>query len=129
LDLPVPGADAVIGDRAYGTDPGKVAALGRAACEGLLEGGVLPIIKHIPGHGRATVDSHRDCPRVATGHDLLDRTDFAPFRALAAMPWAMTAHVIFTAIDPDEPATLSSRVIDEAIRGSIGFDGVLISDD
>lgn len=129
LDLPVPGADAVIGDRAYGTDPGKVAALGRAACEGLLEGGVLPIIKHIPGHGRATVDSHRDCPRVATGRDLLDGTDFAPFRALAAMPWAMTAHVIFTAIDLDEPATLSSRVIDEAIRGSIGFDGVLISDD
>lgn len=129
LDLPVPGADAVIGDRAYGTEPAKVAALGRAACEGLLEGGVLPIVKHIPGHGRATVDSHRDCPRVSTERDLLDRTDFAPFRALAAMPWAMTAHVVFTAIDPDEPATLSPRVVGEVIRGAIGFDGVLVSDD
>jgi beta-N-acetylhexosaminidase len=129
LDLPVPGADAVIGDRAYGTEPERVAALGRAACEGLLAGGVLPIIKHIPGHGRATVDSHRDCPRVATERDSLDKTDFAPFRALAAMPWAMTAHVVFTAIDPGEPATLSPRVIGEVIRGTIRFDGVLISDD
>lgn len=129
LDLPVPGADAVIGDRAYGTDPEKVAALGRAACEGLLAGGVLPIVKHIPGHGRATVDSHRDCPRVAAARDELDRTDFAPFRALAAMPWAMTAHVVFAAIDPDAPATLSPRVVGEVIRGAIGFDGVLVSDD
>jgi beta-N-acetylhexosaminidase len=129
LDLPVPGSDAVIGDRAYGGEPGKVAALGRAACEGLLVGGVLPIVKHIPGHGRATVDSHRDCPRVSTGRELLDRADFAPFRALSAMPWAMTAHVVFTAIDPDEPATLSARVVAEVIRGAIGFDGVLISDD
>jgi beta-N-acetylhexosaminidase len=133
LDLPVPGADAVIGDRAYGSDPMTVAALGLAACEGLLGGGVLPILKHIPGHGRATVDSHRDCPRVATERELLDETDFAPFRALAAMPWAMpwamTAHVVFTAIDPDEPATLSPRVVGEVIRGAIGFDGVLISDD
>jgi len=129
LDLPVPGADAVIGDRAYGTERETVAALGRAACEGLLAGGVLPIIKHIPGHGRATVDSHRDCPRVSTGRETLDETDFAPFRALAAMPWAMTAHVVFTAIDPDEPATLSPRIVGEVIRGEIGFDGVLISDD
>ncbi len=129
LDLPVPGADAVIGDRAYGSEPAKVAALGRAACEGLLAGGVLPIVKHIPGHGRATVDSHRDCPRVSTGRELLDSTDFAPFGALSSMPWAMTAHVVFTAIDPDEPATLSPRVVTEVIRGAIGFDGVLISDD
>jgi len=129
LDLPVPGADAVIGDRAYGSDPARVAALGSAACEGLLEGGVLPIIKHIPGHGRATVDSHRECPRVSAARAVLDATDFASFRALAAMPWAMTAHVVFTAIDPDHPATLSPRVIGEVIRGAIGFDGVLISDD
>jgi beta-N-acetylhexosaminidase len=129
LDLPVAGADAVIGDRAYGTEPAKVATLGLAACEGLLEGGVLPILKHIPGHGRATVDSHRECPRVATARELLDETDFAPFRALAAMPWAMTAHVVFAAIDPDAPATLSARVVGEVIRGAIGFDGVLISDD
>jgi beta-N-acetylhexosaminidase len=129
LDLPVPGADNVIGDRAYGAEPAKVATLGRAACEGLLAGGVLPIIKHIPGHGRATVDSHRDCPRVAAERELLDRTDFASFRALAAMPWAMTAHVVFAAIDPDEPATLSPRVVGEVIRGAIGFDGVLVSDD
>ncbi len=129
LDLPVPGADAVIGDRAYGTERETVAALGRAACEGLLAGGVLPIIKHIPGHGRATVDSHRDCPHVSTGRDVLDQSDFAPFRALAAMPWAMTAHVVFTAIDPDAPATLSPRVVTEVIRGAIGFDGVLVSDD
>jgi beta-N-acetylhexosaminidase len=129
LDLPVRGADKVIGDRAYGTEPARVAALGRAACEGLLAGGVLPIIKHIPGHGRATVDSHRECPRVSTERELLDRTDFASFRALAAMPWAMTAHVVFAAIDPAEPATLSPRVVGEVIRGAVGFDGVLISDD
>jgi beta-N-acetylhexosaminidase len=129
LDLPVPGADAVIGDRAYGAEPAGVATLGRAACEGLLAGGVLPIIKHIPGHGRATVDSHRDCPRVSTPHAMLSTTDFAPFRALAAMPWAMTAHVVYTAIDPDQPATLSPRIIEEVIRGEIGFDGVLVSDD
>jgi beta-N-acetylhexosaminidase len=129
LDLPVPGADAVIGDRAYGTDPAEVAALGRAACDGLLAGGVLPIIKHVPGHGRATVDSHRDCPRVATEREILERTDFASFRALAGMPWAMTAHVVFAAIDPDQPATLSPRIIGEVIRGAIGFDGVLVSDD
>lgn len=129
LDLPVPGADKVIGDRAYGAEPGRVAVLGRAACEGLLAGGVLPIIKHIPGHGRATVDSHHDCPRVPAGRAELEATDFAPFRALATMPWAMTAHVVYTSIDPDRPATLSPRVVGEVIRGAIGFDGVLVSDD
>jgi len=129
LDLPVPGADPVIGDRAYGGRPERVAALGRAACEGLLAGGVLPIIKHVPGHGRAEVDSHRECPRVETGRDELAASDFAPFQALAAMPWAMTAHVVFAAIDPDRPATLSPRVIGEIVRGEIGFDGVLIGDD
>lgn len=129
LDLPVPGADKVIGDRAYGSDPARVAALGRAACEGLLAGGVLPTIKHMPGHGRALVDSHHACPRVDAGREMLSRTDFAPFRALADMPWAMTAHVVFTAIDPERPVTLSPTAIAEVIRGEIGFDGVLISDD
>jgi beta-N-acetylhexosaminidase len=129
LDLPVSGADPVIGDRAYGSDPGRVAALGRAVCEGLLEGGVLPVIKHIPGHGRALLDSHHACPVVETGADELSHTDFAPFRALAGMPWAMTAHIVYMAIDPTAPATLSERVISQAIRGEIGFDGVLVSDD
>jgi beta-N-acetylhexosaminidase len=129
LDLPVPGADPVIGDRAYGSDSGRVASLGRAVCEGLLEGGVLPVMKHIPGHGRALLDSHHACPMVETGADKLSHTDFAPFRALAGMPWAMTAHIVYMAIDPTAPATLSERVISQAIRGEIGFDGVLVSDD
>ncbi|MBV9965567.1 MAG: beta-N-acetylhexosaminidase [Alphaproteobacteria bacterium] len=129
LDLPSSGADPVIGDRAYGGDPERVARLGRAACEGLLAGGVLPIIKHIPGHGRAQVDSHRALPRVDAARDLLEKTDFAPFRALSDMPWAMTAHIVYTAIDPVAPATFSAAVIDGVIRKHIGFDGVLISDD
>jgi beta-N-acetylhexosaminidase len=129
LDLPVLGADRVIGDRAYGTEPTRVTRLGRAVCEGLLQGGVLPVIKHIPGHGRALVDSHAACPVVETGADELSRTDFAPFRSLADMPWGMTAHIVYMAIDPAAPATLSPRVISEAIRGAIGFDGVLVSDD
>jgi beta-N-acetylhexosaminidase len=129
LDLPVVGADPVIGDRAYGSVPDRVVRLGRAVCEGLLEGGVLPVLKHIPGHGRARVDSHHAPPVVETGHDELSRTDFAPFRALAAMPWAMTAHIIYMAIDRTAPATLSAPVIGETIRGEIGFAGVLVSDD
>ena len=129
LDIPVVGADPVIGDRAYGTEPGRVTRLARAVCEGLLEGGVLPVIKHIPGHGRAGVDSHRACPVVETHIEELSHTDFAPFRALAAMPWAMSAHIVYIAIDPTAPATLSHRVVSEVIRGAIGFDGVLVSDD
>jgi beta-N-acetylhexosaminidase len=129
LDLPVAGADPVIGDRAYGGDPDRVARLARAVCEGLLDGGVSPILKHIPGHGRARVDSHYACPAVITEHDELSRTDFAPFRALAAMPWAMTAHIVYRAIDPAAPATFSRTIIGEIIRGEIGFNGVLISDD
>ncbi len=129
LDLPVPGADPVIGDRAYGSEPRRVASLGRSVCEGLLEGGVLPVIKHIPGHGRASLDSHHVCPVVEAGADELSHTDFAPFRALAGMPWAMTAHIVYMAIDPTAPATLSEHVISQAIRGEIGFDGVLVSDD
>ncbi len=129
LDLPVPGADNVIGDRAYGGEPALVARLGRAACEGLLAGGVLPVMKHIPGHGRARVDSHKALPVVDADPALLERTDFAPFRALNDMPWAMTAHVVFSAIDDRRPATLSPVVIERVIRGAIGFDGVLVSDD
>jgi beta-N-acetylhexosaminidase len=129
LDLALPGADGVIGDRAWSGDAAIVARLGRAACDGLLQGHIMPVIKHIPGHGRATVDSHRALPHVAAPRDLLERTDFAPFRALRDMPWAMTAHVVYEAIDAELPATLSPRVIGEAVRSSIGFDGVLISDD
>ena len=129
LDLPVSGADPVIGDRAYGSDPERVARLAGAVCAGLLDGGVLPVVKHMPGHGRAGVDSHHACPSVETSCEELARTDFAPFRALAAMPWAMTAHIIYAAVDPTVPATLSPRVIAAIIRGNIGFDGVLVSDD
>jgi len=129
LDIPVAEADPVISDRAYGAEPGRVTKLARAVCEGLLEGGVLPVIKHIPGHGRARVDSHYSCPVVETEADELSRTDFAPFRALSAMPWAMSAHIMYMAFDRVAPATLSNRVISEVIRGAIGFDGVLVSDD
>jgi beta-N-acetylhexosaminidase len=129
LDIPAAGADPVIGDRAYGSDPELVARLAGAVCAGLLEGAVLPVLKHIPGHGRARVDSHHTCPLVETSYEELANTDFAPFRALAAMPWAMTAHIVYSAIDPTGPATLSSRVVTEVIRGEIGFDGVLVSDD
>lgn len=128
VDLPVDGADPVIGDRAYGRVCARVAQLARVVCDGLIQGGVLPILKHIPGHGRADVDSHLSCPVVTAGSDELRHSDFAPFKALAAMPWAMTAHLVYREID-DAPATLSRRVIGEIIRGEIGFDGVLISDD
>ncbi|HXZ01206.1 MAG TPA: beta-N-acetylhexosaminidase [Stellaceae bacterium] len=129
LDIPVAGADAVIGDRAYGDTAAAVTELGHAACEGLLAGGVLPVLKHIPGHGRATVDSHHALPRVEAPRAALEASDFAPFRALADMPLAMTAHIVYTAFDAERPATLSRRVIDEAIRASIGFDGLLLTDD
>lgn len=129
LDVPQPGADPVIGDRALGGDPETVAYLGEAVCEGLLAGGVIPVIKHIPGHGRADQDSHKALPRVAARMGELAAVDFRPFSALCAMPWAMTAHVVYTAIDPENPATTSKIVIDQIIRGELDFDGVLISDD
>jgi beta-N-acetylhexosaminidase len=129
LDVPVDGAHDVIGDRAYGSEPGQVATLAREAIEGLLDEGVLPVVKHIPGHGRATVDSHVALPVVTTPADQLEAWDFAPFRALADAPWAMTAHVVYDAFDPAHPATTSARVIGEVIRGHLGFDGVLVSDD
>ncbi len=129
LDVPVAGSHAIIGDRAYGTAPDEVAQLGRAVAEGLMAGGVLPVIKHIPGHGRATKDSHLALPVVDEDRATLAATDFAPFKALADMPAAMTAHVVFRAIDPDQPASTSARVTAEIIRGEIGFDGLLMSDD
>ncbi len=129
LDLPTPGASDAIGDRAFGADPERVAELGRAFCDGLLAGGVLPVIKHIPGHGRARVDSHHQLPVVETPRAELEVSDFRPFVALAGAPWAMTGHLVYTAIDPDNPATMSHAVIAEVIRGAIGFDGVLVTDD
>src|SRR6186713_1613181 len=128
-DVPVAGADAVIGNRAYGTEPAKVAAIARAVTEGLEQGGVLPVLKHIPGHGRATADSHHKLPTVDTPRDELDRTDFAAFQPLADLPMAMTAHVVFSALDPAHPATTSATIIEQVIRGVIGFQGLLMSDD
>lgn len=129
LDLPVAGAHAIIGDRAYGTNVAQVVALGRAVSQGFMDGGVLPVIKHIPGHGRATKDSHLDLPVVTTPRAELERTDFAPFAALRDVPAAMTAHVVFADIDPSAPASTSPRVTQEIIRGHIGYDGLLMSDD
>lgn len=128
-DVPVPGADAVIGNRAYGSSPYKVAAIARAVTEGLEQGGVLPVLKHIPGHGRATADTHFKLPTVDTGRDELERTDFAAFKPLADLPMAMTAHVVFSAVDPAHPATTSATMIADVIRGAIGFQGLLMSDD
>jgi len=129
LDVPAVGCHAVIGDRAYGTDPAQVAAFGRAIAEGHLAGGVLPVIKHVPGHGRAVADSHLELPIVSAPKDELERADFAPFRALADLPAAMTAHVVYAAIDPGAPASTSAIVTRDVIRGHIAFDGLLMSDD
>ena len=128
LDVPVAGADPVIGDRAFSADPEQVALLADAFVEGMKLSGVTPIIKHIPGHGRATVDSHKELPTVDAPLTELDATDFVPFRHLATAPWAMVAHIVFTEIDPARPATVSPRVIEQLIRGRLGFKGVLISD-
>jgi beta-N-acetylhexosaminidase len=129
LDVPVPGAHDVIGDRAYAADPQTIAVLGRAASEGLIAGGVLPVIKHIPGHGRAGADSHLALPVVDTDRKTLSKTDFVPFRHLADMPLAMTAHVVYSAIDAKNPATTSKTVMRDVIRGEIGYDGLVMSDD
>src|SRR5579883_925342 len=128
-DLPVSGADQVIGDRAYGDTPVKVATIAKALTEGLAAGGVLPVLKHLPGHGRATADSHLRLPVVTADRATLEATDFAAFRPLATLPLGMTAHVVFTAIDPDLPATTSATIIGQVIRGFIGFGGLLMSDD
>ena len=125
LDLRVPGAHDVVGDRAYGEHPAAVAAFGRAMADGLLAAGVQPVGKHAPGHGRAAVDSHLCLPCV---DDALD-ADLQPFVACVGLPWLMTAHIVYRALDPDHPATLSPQVIQEVIRRRIGFAGVLVSDD
>jgi beta-N-acetylhexosaminidase len=128
-DVPAPGSDRVIGDRAYGTESGKVAAIAAEVACGLGEGGVLPVLKHLPGHGRATADSHLSLPVVDADRETLESTDFRAFRALARLPLGMTAHVVFTAIDPDAPATVSAPIVRDVIRDWIGFDGLLMSDD
>ena len=129
LDVPIEGSHDVIGDRAYSKQPAVVAAIGRAASLGLLEGGILPVIKHIPGHGRAGVDSHRDLPVVDAPIEALAGSDFIPFKELSDMPLAMTAHVVYSAIDKNHPATTSPKVIHEIIREYMGFDGLLMCDD
>ncbi len=128
-DVPAAGADPVVGDRAFGAEPHKVAALAGAFAQGLAEGAVLPVLKHIPGHGRAITDSHLELPVVTTDKATLDATDFAAFRPLAGLPLAMTAHVLFTAFDPLAPATTSAVIVRSVIRNSIGYKGLLMSDD
>lgn len=129
LDLRFPQTHAIIGRRAFGADPRVVADLGRATCEGALSAGVLPVVKHIPGHGRATADSHENLPLVDAPPAELAEMDFCPFAALSDMPIAMTAHILYTKLDPARPATTSKAIIEEVIRGRIGFDGLLLSDD
>jgi beta-N-acetylhexosaminidase len=128
-DVPVPGADAVIGDRAYGHTPAKVAALAGAIAEGLADGGVLPVLKHLPGHGRALADSHHKLPVVDADRASLEASDFAAFRPLSGLPLGMSAHVVFTAFDTALPATTSATIIAQVIRGWIGFEGLLMTDD
>ncbi|MHC5306845.1 beta-N-acetylhexosaminidase [Bartonella sp. LJL80] len=129
LDVPVDGAHDVIGARAYAHDPETVSALGRAAAEGLQAGGVLPVMKHIPGHGRAFCDTHLELAHVDATLDTLKKHDFVPFKALSDLPVAMTAHVVYEAIDSQKPATLSQIVVEKIIRNEIGFDGLLMTDD
>lgn len=129
VDVRQPDAHDIVGDRALGEEPGQVAQLGRAVMEGSVAGGCLPVIKHIPGHGRATADSHLELPGVDVGVEELTAVDFAPFAALADAPLGMTAHIVFDALDPDQPATLSPTIINDVIRGQIGFDGLLMTDD
>ena len=129
LDVPVAGAHQIIGDRAYGMTPDQIVDLAREVAAGHMAGGVVPVIKHIPGHGRAAADSHYDLPVVTTPHTELTASDFATFKALAHLPAAMTAHVVFTAIDAGHPASTSEIVTRQIIRGAMGFNGLLMSDD
>lgn len=129
LDVPCGRAHPAIADRVLGADPETVARRGRRICEAMMGEGVLPVVKHIPGHGRARADSHEELPVVDAPLAELESRDFAPFRELADMPMAMTAHIAYSAIDPDRPATLSSRVVERFIRRGIGFRGLLIGDD
>jgi beta-N-acetylhexosaminidase len=128
LDVPQPGSHDIVGDRALAREPYAVAALGLAWCQGFAEGGVAPVIKHIPGHGRARADSHLALPAVEASWAEL-AADFAPFKALADQPWAMTAHVLYTALDRQAPATTSRAIVEDVVRGHIGFTGALMSDD
>ena len=128
LDVRQEGASDIIGDRALGSEPMQVAALGRAVLDGMASAGVVGIIKHMPGHGRALVDSHKELPIVTASADELE-IDLEPFERLASAPMGMTAHVVYTAWDPDQPASMSPIVIRDIIRGRIGFDGFLMSDD
>lgn len=133
-DLLCPETHQVIGDRAYSTSPETVFLAVDTVCQAFLDAGVTPVIKHLPGHGRAAVDSHLTLPIVTTSLEELTRTDFVPFRTLSRQPyapaiWGMVAHIVYTAIDPDRPATLSSKVINDIIRGTLGFEGLLLSDD
>jgi beta-N-acetylhexosaminidase len=129
LDLRLPGMHSVVGDRGFSADPAEVARLAEGWVRGLQSGGVIPVVKHMPGHGRATVDSHLELPRVDVPRAMLS-ADFAPFAALARSgAWGMTAHLLYTALDAARPATLSPPIIADIIRGEIGFDGLLVSDD
>ena len=128
VDLPVAGAHDIIGDRAYGSEPAQVAALARAALRGLADGGVAGVVKHIPGHGRSMADSHEELPRVTAGDNEM-AADFEAFALLSEAPMAMTAHIVYEAYDPDHAATVSAEVISTIIRGRIGFDGLLMTDD
>jgi len=129
VDVPGAGSHEIVGDRAYGDDPGIVAEMGEIVCEGMLAGGVMPVIKHIPGHGRATTDSHHELPVVTASRAELEQVDFTPFRRLSRMPWAMTGHLMFPELDPNRSATHSAIIINDIIRDDIGFDGVLCTDD
>ena len=129
LDVRGPDTHDAIGDRALARDPQTVMRLGRAVADGLMAGGCLPVVKHAPGQGRAMADSHLELPRVAAPLVELEQVDFPPFRALADLPLAMTTHIVFEALDPDRPCTQSPIVIGETIRGRLGFDGLLMTDD
>ena len=128
FDVRRPETDDVIGDRALGSEPMQVAALGRAVLDGMARAGVVGCLKHMPGHGRATADSHKELPLVTASEEELE-TDIEPFRTLSSHPLGMSAHIVFSAWDAQQPATLSKKVIDDIIRGKIGFDGLLLSDD
>ncbi len=129
LDVPVKGADGIIGKRAFSDDPGRVAAMGRALLGGLMQAGCLPVIKHIPGHGRAGCDSHAALPAVTASREELRDNDFVPFKALSDCIFAMSAHVLYTSFDAKNAATVSKTIIRDVIRGEIGFSGLLMSDD
>ncbi|ADM09490.1 glycosyl hydrolase, family 3 [Parvularcula bermudensis HTCC2503] len=129
VDVRQSGAHDIVGDRAFAEDPIVVAKLGAALAAGLEAGGVLPVVKHIPGHGRAMADSHHELPRVGCAHDILSDVDFVPFKLLNQLPLGMTAHIVYEALDPERPATCSPKVIEESVRGEIGFQGLLMTDD